>query len=64
MLQTRLDLLQDFIQPQPQPGFRAFTETSQRPQFAQDRHGKEKEREWHNKQHQKRQAAMVKKDAW
>ena len=58
MLQTRLDLLQEFLQPQ--PGLGAFNETAGMPRFSNDR----QEREWHNKQHQKRQAAMVKKGAW
>ena len=62
-LDTRLDLLQDFMQPQTSI-FRQTAEPAVKPKFAQNKEGMKKEREWYNKQHQNRQAAMVRHDIW
>ena len=62
MLATRLDLLQDFLQPQ--TSFNAAQQSAKKPKFSKDKKGKEMERKWLNEQHQQRQAAMVKKDIW
>lgn len=63
MLDTRLDLLQDFMQPQVNI-FAHSQGPTVKPQFAQSKEGKNKEREWYNKEHQNRQAAMVRNDTW
>ena len=63
MLDTRLDLLQDFMQPQ--TSIFAHSQVAEvKPKFARNREGMKNEREWYNKQHQNRQAAMVRNDAW
>ena len=62
-LDTRLDLLQDFMQPQTI----IFGQTegpAVKPKFARSREGVKNERDWYNKQHQNRQAAMVRHDIW
>lgn len=60
MLDTRLDLLQDFMQ----PTNINLSKTSKKPDFRHTKDGKEKERIWENNEHQKRQAAMVRKGTW
>ena len=62
-LDTRLDLLQDFMQPQTSISGRT-ERPAVKPKFAQNREGVKNEREWYNKQHQNRQAAMVRNDTW
>ena len=63
MLDTRLDLLQDFMQPQVNV-FAHSQGPTVKPRFSQNREGKKNEREWYNQQHQNRQAAMVRNDIW
>ena len=62
MLDTRLELLTDFIQPHTDP--QLLKEASIKPHFPKDKKGKEDERRWENNEHYKRQAAMVREDSW
>ena len=62
MLETRLELLKDFVQPHTDP--KLLNNPSIKPQFAKSNKGKEQERIWENNEHHKRQAAMVMEDSW
>lgn len=62
MLETRLELLKDFVQPHTDP--KLSKKASVKPQFAKNKKGKEQERTWENNEHYKRQAAMVREDSW
>ncbi|KAG7008725.1 hypothetical protein G7Y79_00004g013090 [Physcia stellaris] len=62
MLETRLELLKDFIQPDTDP--QLLKKASIKPQFSKDKKGKEDERTWENNEHYKRQAAMILADSW
>ena len=62
MLETRLELLKDFIQPHAEA--QLLKNASIKPYFPKDKKGKEDERTWENNEHYKRQAAMIREDSW
>ena len=62
LLETRLELLKDFVRPATNPT--KEYKPSKKPDFAKSKKGKAKEREWENGEHAKRQAAIARKDTW
>ena len=62
MLNTRLDLLESFMFKENLPGAERISQT--KPQFADSRKGREKERIWQTDQDDRRRAAIGKANIW